>query len=105
MRQGRINNISFKEGTPWNVKADVALPCATQNELQAEDAKALVGNGLTALAEGANMPCTLGCKIFQSNNILFAPGRQCRWCSHFRIRNEPKLTSDELTRESGWSFK
>jgi len=83
VRRGRIheaaeefNNISFNEGTPWNVKADVALPCATQNELQAEDAKALVGNGLTALAEGANMPCTPeAVEIFQSNNILFAPGK------------------------------
>lgn len=83
VRRGRIHeaadefdNISFNEGTPWNVKADVALPCATQNELKAEDAKTLVGNGLTALAEGANMPCTPeAVEIFQSNNILFAPGK------------------------------
>ena len=83
VRRGRIHeaadefdNISFKEGTPWNVKADVALPCATQNELKAEDAKTLVGNGLAALAEGANMPCTPeAVEIFQNNNILFAPGK------------------------------
>ncbi len=83
VRRGRIHeaadefdNISFNEGTPWNVKADVALPCATQNELKAEDAKTLVGNGLVALAEGANMPCTPeAVEVFQSNNILFAPGK------------------------------
>ena len=83
VRRGRIHeaadefdNISFKEGTPWNVKADVALPCATQNELKAEDAKTLVGNGLSALAEGANMPCTPeAVEIFQNNNVLFAPGK------------------------------
>ena len=83
VRRGRIHeaadefdNISFKEGTQWNVKADVTLPCATQNELKAEDAKTLVGNGLAALAEGANMPCTPeAVEIFQSNNILFAPGK------------------------------
>ena len=83
VRRGRIHeaadefdDISFKEGTTWNVKADVALPCATQNELKAEDAKTLVGNGLAALAEGANMPCTPeAVEIFQNNHILFAPGK------------------------------
>ena len=83
VRRGRIHeaadefdNISFEQGTPWNVKAYVALPCATQNELKAEDAKTLVGNGLSALAEGANMPCTPeAVEIFQNNNVLFAPGK------------------------------
>tara|TARA_Y100000385_G_C13097914_1_gene642552 strand:- start:815 stop:2221 length:1407 start_codon:yes stop_codon:yes gene_type:complete len=83
VRRGRIHeaadefdNVSFKKGTPWNVKADVALPCATQNELKVEDAKTLVENGLIALAEGANMPCTPeAVEIFQSKSVLFAPGK------------------------------
>jgi glutamate dehydrogenase (NADP+) len=83
VRRGRIHeaadefdNVSFKKGTPWSVKADVALPCATQNELKVEDAKTLVENGLIALAEGANMPCTPeAVEIFQSKSVLFAPGK------------------------------
>ena len=60
----------------WTVKCDVALPCATQNELDLEDAKALVANGCFAVAEGANMPTTLeATKYLQSNGVLFAPGK------------------------------
>ncbi|MCP1108797.1 glutamate dehydrogenase (NADP+) [Lachnospiraceae bacterium PF1-21] len=60
----------------WSVKVDIALPCATQNELHIEDAKALVANGVTAVAEGANMPTTLeATKYFQDNKVLFAPGK------------------------------
>ncbi len=60
----------------WSVKADVALPCATQNELNLEDAKQLVANGVIAVAEGANMPTTLeATKYLQENGVLFAPGK------------------------------
>ena len=60
----------------WEIKCDVALPCATQNELGIEDAKKLVANGVLAVAEGANMPTTLeATEYFQSNGILFAPGK------------------------------
>ena len=65
------------EGTnQWSVKVDIALPCATQNELNLDDAKALVANGVIAVAEGANMPTTLeATKYFQENKVLFAPGK------------------------------
>ena len=60
----------------WSVKVDIALPCATQNELLLEDAKQLVANGVTAVAEGANMPTTLeATEYLQENDILFAPGK------------------------------
>ena len=60
----------------WTVKCDVALPCATQNELNLDDAKALVANGVIAVAEGANMPTTLDAtKYLQENGVLFAPGK------------------------------
>lgn len=60
----------------WSVKCDVALPCATQNELQLEDAKLLVQNGCMAVAEGANMPTTLeATQYLIQNKILFAPGK------------------------------
>ena len=65
------------EGTnQWSVKVDIALPCATQNELNLDDAKALVANGVTAVAEGANMPTTADAtEYLQSNGVLFAPGK------------------------------
>ena len=60
----------------WTVKVDIALPCATQNELLLEDAKALVANGVIAVAEGANMPTTLEATHYlQENGIIFAPGK------------------------------
>ena len=60
----------------WTVKCDIALPCATQNELQLEDAKTLVANGVLAVAEGANMPTTIeATEYLQENGILFAPGK------------------------------
>ena len=61
---------------PWEVKCDVALPCATQNELNAEEAKTLVANGCICVAEGANMPSTPeAVEVFQNAKILFAPGK------------------------------
>ena len=70
-------NSEYHEGRGvWNVKCDIALPCATQNELLEEDAKALVANGCIAVAEGANMPTTIeATKILQEAGVLFAPGK------------------------------
>ena len=61
---------------PWEVKCDVAMPCATQNELNKEDAEMLVKNGVICVAEGANMPSTPeAVEVFQSNKVLFGPGK------------------------------
>ncbi len=70
-------NAQFVAGKrPWEVKCDIALPCATQNELGKEDAKALIANGCMCVTEGANMPCTPeAVEIFLENKILFAPGK------------------------------
>ena len=67
----------FKKGkTPWSVKCDIALPCATQNELDGNDAKILVSNGCKCVSEGANMPSTKeAIEIFLKAKILFAPGK------------------------------
>jgi glutamate dehydrogenase (NADP+) len=63
-------------GSVWDVPCDVALPCATQNELSGRDAGTLVHNGVVAVAEGANMPCTPeAVKVFQDAGVLFAPGK------------------------------
>ena len=60
----------------WTIKCDIALPCATQNELQLEDAKTLVENGVLAVAEGANMPTTIeATEYLQENDVLFSPGK------------------------------
>jgi glutamate dehydrogenase (NADP+) len=69
--------VEFHPGKrPWSVKADVALPCATQNELDGNDANALVSNGCICVCEGANMPTTLdGVKVFQDAGILYSPGK------------------------------
>ena len=83
-RRGRIkeyadhfDGVTFHENEkPWSVKVDVALPCATQNELNEDQAKDLVNNGCIAVAEGANMPCTPeAIAAFQSNKVLFSPGK------------------------------
>ena len=70
-------NAKFVAGKrPWEVKADVALPCATQNELNEEEAKALIANGCICVSEGANMPSTPeAVTVFQKAKILFAPGK------------------------------
>ena len=83
-RRGRISDYadefkgaSFHEGKrPWGVDCDVALPCATQNELDEDEARTLVANGCIAVSEGANMPTTLaGTHVFKDARILFAPGK------------------------------
>jgi len=70
-------NAQYHEGRGvWTVKCDIALPCATQNELHLDDAKALVANGVTAVCEGANMPTTLeATKYLQNHGVLFCPGK------------------------------
>ncbi len=70
-------NAEYHEGKGvWTVKCDVALPCATQNELLIDDAKALVANGVLAVAEGANMPTSIeATEYLQQNGVLFAPGK------------------------------
>lgn len=70
-------NAEYHEGKGvWSVKCDIALPCATQNELLIDDAKALVANGVFAVAEGANMPTSIeATEYLQANGVLFAPGK------------------------------
>ena len=70
-------NSEYHEGRGvWQIKADLALPCATQNELDIEDAKQLVANGAIAVCEGANMPTTeAATKYLQENNVFFIPGK------------------------------
>ncbi len=66
----------FEGKTPWEVKVDVALPCATQNELNKEDALKLVENGCYCVSEGANMPCTPDAiEVFHENKVLYGPGK------------------------------
>lgn len=83
-RRGRIREYAEKFGCdyfegekPWGVKCDMALPCATQNELDGEDARKLVANGCLLVGEGANMPCTTeAVRVFQEDNqLLYAPGK------------------------------
>ena len=72
----RPNSVYHEGKGVWTVKCDVALPCATQNELLIDDAKALVANGCFAVAEGANMPTSLeATKYLQDNGVLFCPGK------------------------------
>lgn len=73
----KYTNATFVAGKrPWEVKCDIALPCATQNELNGEEAKALVANGCICVAEGANMPSTPeAIEVFLHAKILFAPGK------------------------------
>lgn len=80
---GRVSDYAARIGArfeanvrPWHVPVDVALPCATQNELDGEDAKTLIRNNVICIAEGANMPSTLeAVTLFEDNHILFAPGK------------------------------
>ena len=66
----------YNEGSIWSTKCDIALPCATQNELHKEHAEMLVANGVKVVAEGANMPTTPDAiEVLQANNVLYAPGK------------------------------
>ncbi|SUZ54917.1 uncharacterized protein METZ01_LOCUS7771 [marine metagenome] len=80
---GHFDGVDYTESKPepnlnqlWSTKVDVALPCATQNEVNGDEAKTLVDGGVIAVAEGANMPCTPDAvDCFLSNGVLFAPGK------------------------------
>ena len=80
---GRVSDYAARTGVkfeagvrPWHVPVDVALPCATQNELDANDARTLIANGLLCVAEGANMPSTIeAAKAFEAAGVLYAPGK------------------------------
>ena len=70
------NAIFHKGKSPWEVKVDIAIPCATQNELNGDDAKKLIDNGVLCVTEAANMPSTLDAiKLFLDSKVLFAPGK------------------------------
>ncbi|GAA3759421.1 NADP-specific glutamate dehydrogenase [Flavobacterium ginsengiterrae] len=70
------NAVFHKGKSPWEVKVDIAIPCATQNELNGEDAKKLIDNGVLCVTEAANMPSTLDAiKLFLDSKVLFAPGK------------------------------
>ena len=73
----KFSSATFHKGkSPWEAKVDIAIPCATQNELTEEDAKKLIANGVICITEAANMPCTLDAiKQFLDSKILFAPGK------------------------------
>ncbi len=83
VRRGRIkefadeyNSATFHEGRPWSVPCDIALPCATQNEINQEEAATLIENGCLGVSEGANMPTELGgIEVFQNAKILYAPSK------------------------------
>lgn len=96
-------NAEYHEGRGvWNVKVDIALPCATQNELHLEDAKALVANGCFAVAEGANMPTTLeATEYLQENGILFAPGKAANAGGVATSALEMSQNSERLS----WTFE
>lgn len=82
-QQGRVSDYAAKVGAryeagvkPWGVPVDVAMPCATQNELDDQDAARLIANGVIAVAEGANMPCSNDAvKRFEREGVLYAPGK------------------------------
>ncbi|MCR5754612.1 MAG: NADP-specific glutamate dehydrogenase, partial [Acetatifactor sp.] len=91
------------EGTnQWTVKVDIALPCATQNELNLDDAKNLVANGVFAVAEGANMPTTLeATKYLQENGVLFCPGKAANAGGVATSALEMSQNSERLS----WTFE
>ena len=93
-----------KEGAPsvWSVKVDIALPCATQNELLLDDAKALVANGVLAVCEGANMPTTMeATEYLQSNGVWFVPGKAANAGGVATSALEMSQNSERLS----WSFE
>ena len=96
-------NSEYHEGRGvWSVKADIALPCATQNELHLEDAKALVANGVKVVAEGANMPTTQEATDYlQENGILFLPGKAANAGGVATSALEMSQNSERLS----WSFE
>ena len=96
-------NSEYHEGKGvWTVKVDIALPCATQNELDLEDAKTLVANGVLAVCEGANMPTTLeASEYFQKNGVYFVPGKAANAGGVATSALEMSQNSERLS----WSFE
>lgn len=105
-RYGRVEEyakefglVYLKDQTPWAVPVDIALPCATQNELDLADAEVLIKNGVKAVAEGANMPTTIpATDAFLAANVLFAPGQssECGRRGNIRPGNVTKLCPSRL---------
>jgi glutamate dehydrogenase (NADP+) len=95
-------NAEYHEGRGvWSVKADIALPCATQNELNLDDAKALVANGIKVVAEGANMPTTQEATDYlQENGVIFLPGKAANAGGVATSALEMSQNSERLS----WSF-
>ena len=91
------------EGTnQWEIKVDIALPCATQNELDVEDAKKLVANGVIAVCEGANMPTTLeATKYLQDSKVFFVPGKAANAGGVATSALEMSQNSERLS----WTFE
>ncbi len=102
-RPSAVYHDKATEGTnQWSVKVDVALPCATQNELLLDDAKALVANGVIAVAEGANMPTSMeATEYFQANGVLFCPGKAANAGGVATSALEMSQNSERLS----WSFE
>ncbi len=96
-------NAEYHEGRGvWSVKVDIALPCATQNELDLEDAKMLVANGVMAVAEGANMPTTMeATEYLQKNGVYFLPGKAANAGGVATSALEMSQNSERLS----WSFE
>ena len=96
-------NSEYHEGKGvWTVKVDIALPCATQNELDLEDAKALVANGVIAVCEGANMPTTLeATQYLQENGVYFVPGKAANAGGVATSALEMSQNSERLS----WTFE
>ena len=96
-------NAEYHEGRGvWSVKVDIALPCATQNELFLEDAEALVANGCIAVAEGANMPTTIeATQYLQAHGVLFAPGKAANAGGVATSALEMSQNSERLS----WTFE
>ena len=96
-------NSEYHEGKGvWSVKVDIALPCATQNELHLEDAEMLVANGCMAVAEGANMPTTMeATEYLQENGVLYAPGKAANAGGVATSALEMSQNSERLS----WTFE
>ena len=99
----RVEGVEYHEGRGvWTIPVDIALPCATQNELLIDDAKALVANGAKIVAEGANMPTTMDAtQYLQSNGVVFMPGKAANAGGVATSGLEMSQNSERLS----WTFK
>ena len=100
----RVQGATYTEGCKgiWTIKCDIALPCATQNELDIEDAKMLVANGVVSVTEGANMPTTLeATKYLQENGVLFVGGKAANAGGVATSALEMSQNSERLS----WTFE